>query len=116
MENSIDKIVGGRLSYPKNTTYNVKKDLLENNKVVVGTMFRKTELLDEMENPTLPHPLVVAKQAGFRIVVIDCEHKAFSVAASNPTRGRGYQPICRHRIQRIHDSKCRSIATNTEDC
>ncbi|MFX0202973.1 MAG: aldolase/citrate lyase family protein [Candidatus Hodarchaeota archaeon] len=78
MENSIDKIVGGRLSYPKNTTYNVKKDLLENNKVVVGTMFRKTELLDEMENPTLPHPLVVAKQAGFRIVVIDCEHKAFS--------------------------------------
>jgi 2-keto-3-deoxy-L-rhamnonate aldolase RhmA len=42
-------------------------------------MFRETELLDEIErNPNQSHPLMVAKQAGFRIVVIDCEHKAFN--------------------------------------
>jgi len=67
------------LLYPKNITYRLKKDLLEHDRVVLGTMFRETELLDEIErNPNQQHPLMVAKQAGFRIVVIDCEHKAFN--------------------------------------
>ena len=68
-----------RLSYPRNITHKIKKDLLENNKVVVGTIFRETEVLDEIEgNSNQPHPLIVAKQAGFRFVIIDCEHEAFN--------------------------------------
>lgn len=51
---------------------------MERKSIVVGTMFRETELLDDLEKNSKLHPLELAKQAGFRVVVLDCEHKAFN--------------------------------------
>ena len=77
MEHKIAQTTPSPSSYPKDITHNIRIDLLEKKRVVVGTMFREVELLDEIEsNPNQSHPLLVAWQAGFRIVVIDCERKA----------------------------------------
>jgi len=78
VKNNTNSALKEQIGSIKDVTYNIKKDLLEY-RVVVGTMFRETELLDRIENSHKNlHPLEISKQAGFRFVVIDGEHKAFN--------------------------------------
>lgn len=58
-------------SYVPNVTRQIWEDL-KDGRTVVGTMFREVESLDQIA------PFRLAKYLGYRIVVIDCEHKAFN--------------------------------------
>lgn len=61
-------------SYRRDITYKISDDL-RSGYTVVGTMFRETEEIDKIGSATC---FEEARENGFRIVVIDCEHKAFN--------------------------------------
>lgn len=66
--------VNSQECYQRDITYEISEDLRSGH-TVVGTMFRETEEIDKLGSITY---FEKARENRFRIIVIDCEHKAFN--------------------------------------
>ncbi len=71
---SRNELIGSQECYQRDITYEISEDLRSGH-TVVGTMFRETEEIDKIGSINC---FEKARENKFRIIVIDCEHKAFN--------------------------------------